>query len=275
MKVKKKTGTAEMFNSKKLCDSMTMVGASNHLAKQICGIVQESVDSGTSSEQIFETTSRYLAEYNPGMAALYRLERGLAALGPSGFIFEQYVEAIMKVMGYRTETNVYLDGEAVTHEIDVWAEKGNTVFIVEAKYRNDFKTKTHINQIMYADSRLEDIRRRAVRNGDHREYYMWVITNTRFTDNAINYIRYRDIQLLGWDYPKYINLMKIVYEKKLYPVTVLPSINNKIMQHFSNEHIILVRQLVDYTTDDFMEKCKVDEATAARLLIEVKELMEE
>lgn len=272
-KILKKKGTKEFFAPEKLCNSMTMVGASTDLANQICSIVSESIESGTSTDKIFTTTRRYLNEHDPKISALYALERGLGALGPSGFIFEQYVAALFREMDYDVQMNVFAEGEGVTHEIDVWAQKGNVVYVVEAKYRNDYDSKTHINQVMYADARMSDIKRQAVKKGDTREFYMWVVTNTRFTDNAINYIEYRDMQLMGWDYPKYINLKKIVSDRKLYPVTILPSITQKILKGLSSNGIILVKALERMSSQDFQLQYDISRTLAEKLVTEIKELM--
>lgn len=271
-KIIKKHGREELFNSEKLCQSVTAVGVPDNLARQVCSIVDDSIESGVSTDKIFTTTRRYISEFNPKMAAIYSLERGLSALGPSGFIFEQYVAALFKEMGYYVKTNVYAKGEGVTHEIDVWAEKGNVVFVIEAKYRNDFRAKTHINQVMYADAKVQDIRRRAKKDGDNREFYEWVVTNTQFTDNAINYVEYRDMQLMGWDYPKYINLKKIVYERNLYPVTVLPSITKKALKQFSADGIILVKQLLDLDENQFMQYYDLSHTLSKKLVREINEL---
>jgi hypothetical protein len=272
-KIVKKTGQKELFLPEKLCDSIIKVGASDELAQQVCSIVSESVRSGVSTDKIFTTTRKYLKDFDPKIAALYALERGLSALGPSGFIFEQYVAALFQEMNYDVQTNVYMEGEGVTHEIDVLAEKGNTVFVIEAKYRNEYQTKTHINQVMYADARLQDVKRQAVKKGDMREYYMWVVTNTRFTDNAINYVEYRDIQLMGWDYPKYINLKKIVSDRKLYPVTILPSITHKALKGLAADGIILVKSLCEMTSLDFQKYYKLSRTLSDKLVREVNELV--
>lgn len=271
-KVIKKNGKEELFVPEKLCESVTAVGVPDNLARQVCSIVDESIESGISTDRIFITTRRYISEFNPKMAALYALERGLSALGPSGFIFEQYVAALFKEMGYYVKTNVYAKGEGVQHEIDVWAEKGNVVFVIEAKYRNDFRAKTHINQVMYADAKIQDIKRQALKEGDTREFYEWVVTNTRFTDNAINYVNHRDMQLMGWDYPKYINLKKIVFERGLYPVTTLPSITKKALKRFSVDGIILVKQLIGVDEDRYVSHYELSHTLARKLVAEVKEL---
>ncbi len=271
----KKSGEEELFDPQKLCGSIKMAGVSEDLSRQICGIVSGSIASGVSSDQIFKVTRHYLYQHDPGIAAVYGLERGLSALGPSGFLFEQYVAELFRKMDYAVETNVYAEGEGVNHEVDVWAQKGNSIFLVEAKYRNDYKNKTHIDQIMYADARLQDIRRAAKNRGDAREYYMWVITNTKFTDNAIHYVEHRDLQLMGWDFPKYINLMKLVYEKKLYPVTVLPSITKKALRKMAEKRIVLVQDLSGYSLDDFRNCFELSMTLSKKLQTEVTDLLEE
>ncbi|MCI5050976.1 MAG: restriction endonuclease [Candidatus Pacebacteria bacterium] len=272
-KIVKQNGQEELFQPEKLCHSVMAVGVPDNLANQVCSIVDESIDSGVSTDKIFVTTRKYINEFNPKLAALYGLERGLTALGPSGFIFEQYVAALFKEMGYYVQTNVYVSGEGVSHEIDVWAEKGNVVYIIEAKYRNDYRSKTHINQVMYADAKVQDIRRQAKKVGDTREFYEWVVTNTQFTDNAINYVAHRDMQLMGWDYPKYINLKKIVSERSLYPVTTLPSITKKALKKFSAEGIILVKELAGVSENDFMKKFELSRTLSKKLVEEVKDLI--
>ncbi len=273
VKVIKRNGFEELYNSDKLCRSLNIIGAPDGVIKDVCKLVSKSIMSKVSSNDIFSIVSDLLYKYDPGLSSLYGLERGLSILGPSGFMFEQYVASLFREMGYKVDTNVYLSGEGVDHEIDVVAEKGNVVFIVEAKYRNDFKTKTHINQIMYADARLQDIKRRAKKDGDNREYYMWLITNTLFTDNAINYVKYRDVQLMGWSFPEYINLMKIVYDKKLYPVTTLPSITKSILKKMAYEKFVLIKDLVSFNIDDFINMFGCSNELAVKLNKEVKDLI--
>ena len=273
-RVVKRDKREEIFSREKLCSSLTQIGAKEHVARHVCTLIDQSIQDEISTDEIFRRTRDYLYKIDPDLSALYALERGLSSLGPSGFAFEQYVAALFTEMGYQVQTNVYLKGEGVEHEIDVYAEKGNVVFISEAKYKNDFKLKTHIDHVMYADARLQDIRRRAKREGDPREYYMWVITNTKFTDNAIHYAAHRDIQLLGWNYPPFINLMKLVSEKKLYPVTILPSITRSILKKLARKDLILVKYLIPFTPDDMMEQFGASRRLAQKLVSEIHELMD-
>ncbi len=275
IRVIKRNSGEEIFSPEKLCASLHLIGAGKQLSRSVCKLIEQSLVSEVSTDEIFRLTRDFLYERNPSLAALYALERGLSALGPSGFAFEQFVAAIFYEMGYEVQTNVYIPGEAVTHEIDVWAKKGNVIFLSEAKYKNDFKLKTHIDKVMYADARLQDIRRRAHRDGDTYEYHMWVITNTRFTDNAILYAKHRDIQLVGWNYPHDINLMSIVYEKRLFPVTVLPSITKYALKQMSRMDLILVRYLKDFSAAELKRRFQLSSKLAHKLHAEIQHILGE
>lgn len=275
IKVKKKDGVFEKFQPAKLCKSIEAVGLPNETAVHVCDIVGDYINSSrTTSENIFKVTRDFIAKVDPVKAAIYSLERGLSSLGPSGFLFEQYVAAILVDLGYKVKTNIHMNGEAIMHEVDVYAEKGNVVYIIEAKYRNEFKSKTHIDQVMYADARLQDIRRQAKKTGNTQEFYTWLVTNTRFTNNAKNYVRFRDMQLLGWDFPRYINLMKIAYDKKLFPVTVLPSITERALKQFSHKKIVLIKDLYGKTEYQLRDEFNLSLRLSKKISLEIEELME-
>lgn len=57
------------------------------------------------------------------LAIRYDLKRALMELGPSGYPFEKLISDLLRKFGYRTKTNLTLQGKCVSHEIDVIAEK--------------------------------------------------------------------------------------------------------------------------------------------------------
>ena len=64
-KIVKKNGHEELFLPEKLCESITAVGVPEGFAKQVCSIVNESVESGVSTDKIFVTTRKYINEFDP------------------------------------------------------------------------------------------------------------------------------------------------------------------------------------------------------------------
>ena len=196
---------------------------------------------------------RYLVREDLDIAARYSLHRGIAALGPAGFLFEQYVEAVLKAYGYTTKRDTIMQGACVQHEIDLTATKENTHYLLELKYHNEQGLKTHVNVVMYADARLMDISKieNKKEKGNFR-HKMWLITNTKFTDTSIQYAHCKGIKLTGWNYPHGDTLEDMIARKHLYPVTVLPSVSGALLAEFARERIILAQDLLPYTVQDLI-----------------------
>ena len=57
-----------------------------------------------------------------------------------------------------------------------------------------------------------------------KDFTGWIITNLRFTKNAITYRNFKAMQLLNWDYPYNNSLKDWVDRTGLYPLTSLPSL---------------------------------------------------
>lgn len=252
---------------------MQRAGVPGDTARYICNEVFKRLRPGDSTNKIFRETFQLLLGYNIEWAARYALERAVDSLGPAGFLFEQYVEAILKSMGFSTRRNVFVEGECVTHEVDVLAEKGDFRYLVEAKYRNGHKVKTHIDQIMYADARLEDVKRRSSKENTGFQYQMFVITNAYFTQNAIQYAQCRNMRLLGWRYPREESLISIAERNKLYPITVLPSLTHETLERLAQHKIILLHDILSYSRDDIELKLGLSPDLAEKIWEETKAIL--
>lgn len=263
MDVTKLDGTTEKFSPSKLCLSIRKAGAPRELADSICKSVEQRVNPHDSTTKIFRKALKYLVREDLDVAARYSLRRGLEALGPAGFVFEQYMEAILQSYGFTTRRNVVLQGKCITHETDVLATVGSKRFVVEAKYHNEPGLKTHVNVIMHADARLQDIVGSEPESARKQyEYAMWVVTNTKFTDAAIQYARCRGIRLTGWNYPRGASLEDVIAQKRLYPVTVLPSIPKNLLPTLAQKQIILAQDLLTYEPKDMMRVLGIDRKLA-------------
>ena len=270
MEIVKTGGVREEFSPSKLCLSMRKAGAPRDVADTICKTVGPKVNPNDSTNSIFRKSLKYLMKEAPDVAARYSLRRGLEALGPAGFIFEQYFEVVLQAYGFTTKRDVTLKGKCVSHEIDVIAAEGSKRFLVEAKYHNEPGIKTHVDVIMYADARLIDIVKNAPENNQKKfEYAMGVVTNTKFTDAAIQYAKCRGIRLTGWNYPRGASLEDIIADKKLYPVTVLPSLPKLLLPELAKKNIILAQDLLTYEARDLVRMFGVEKDIAEKLIREV------
>ncbi len=244
MEITKASGEKVPFDKDKLCRSLKAAGAPEALVNETCEIIAGKLLPGATTTEIWRRALRYLVKKNITAAARYNLRRGMATLGPAGFLFEQFLEALLKTNGFETARNQMLRGKCVSHEVDVTASQGGTCFLIEAKYHNDFGTKVATDVVMYADARREDISRGG------KPCSMWVITNTKFTGNAIEYAKCRGLKLTGWHYPQGgESLESLIVAHALYPVTVLPSVDRFAREQFAKANMMLAQDVAPYTPE--------------------------
>lgn len=276
MDIIKSTGQTESFNKDKICDSLKKAGAPADIADKICLMTEKKITGGQSTEKIFRTAMGYLLKENLNFAANYSLRRAVGNLGPAGFLFEQYVEIILCAHEYETQRNVIVQGYCVEHEIDVSAKKDGIHYLIEAKYRNERGIKTHIDAVMYADARLMDIARLEESNGKEKEinsHTLWLFTNTKFTDKAIRYGKCRDIIMTGWNYPPKKTVEDLILAKKLYPITILPSLNKLALEKFAQKGLLLAQDILLYTAEELNLQFGVSLKEAQRMLSEVQTIV--
>ncbi|MBI4118526.1 MAG: restriction endonuclease [Parcubacteria group bacterium] len=274
MEIIKATGEKELFEHEKLCGSLRASGAPSEVADKICNAVAKDLSPGATTTEIFREALRHLVKENIGLAARYSLKRGMAELGPAGFYFEQFVEAILRAEGYTTARNQFLRGECVTHEVDIVAYKGDEHYFIEAKYKNKPHLKTHVDVVAYAWARLDDIRRvEEKKEGGKAKHYAWVITNTKLTLSAIQYANCKNIKTTSWSHPNGEALENLIAKHALYPVTVLPSVNSHTLEIFAKHGMMLAQDLIPYTAEDLETKFGIKKAVASKINKEAQALL--
>lgn len=273
MEIIKSGGLVQSFDPKKLCSSIKRAGAPASVANSICEMVSEKVKPGVTSSNIFRDSLRHLVKEDLDIAVRYSLKRGINTLGPTGFLFEQYVEAVLRAHGYKTRRNIMMKGKGVIHEIDVVAEKGSQTFLVEAKYRNEEGIRTHIDEMMYAESRVRDINNLPQNKQKNKQYLPWLITNTKFTDTVIKYAKAYNLDVTGWTYPKGKSLEDMIIEKKIYPVTVIPSMTKDALEEIAKRGMILAQDLLPYSAEDLALEFNINPYKAKAIFKEVQELV--
>jgi len=265
MKITKASGEKQLYSKQKLCNSLKSAGAPKALIDRVCQIVEKEISPGMTTQEIFEKTARHLAKENPVVAAKYSLKQAIMQLGPSGFLFEQYIAAILKEYGYTVKTNQMMRGESgISHEIDILASTKDTHYLIEAKYHNRRGIKTDVTVAMYIFARLLDIEGQK-RKREKEKHRAWLITNTRFTRSAIGYAGYKNIKLTGWKYPKKESLEMLIEAKSLYPVTVLPSVNRYAKEQFAKHKLYFAKDLINLTSKQFQKLFAIQEKIAENI----------
>lgn len=234
--IRKAGGERELFRAEKLRQSLLKAGAGEEVAEQIVRQIKMELVDDMSTDQIYKHAFYLLRKRERPVAARYSLKRAVMELGPSGFPFEDFIANIFKARGFKTKVGTMVNGSCVEHEVDVLAENDKKVLIVEAKFHNDPAIKSDLKVALYVEARVEDLMRGPMAeafNGKTMEG--WLITNTRFTDNAIKYGECKGLHLVSWDYPKQGNLYDLIYNLGVHPVTSLTTLNkaekNRLLQN--------------------------------------------
>ena len=175
------------------------------------------------------------------VAARYSVKRAVFALGPSGFPFEQFIAEILRAHGWRTSTGVALTGRCAPHEVDVLAEKNGKRVGIEAKFHNDPGGKTDIKDALYVYARYEDLKHAP--SPASRVEEGWLVTNTRFTRNAIRYAQCAGLTLIGWDYPRTRGLLALIEEARVHPITCLTTLSDSQKRHMLDKKIVLCKSI--------------------------------
>jgi hypothetical protein len=72
----------------------------------------------------------------------------------------------------------------------------------------------------------------------------WIVTNSRFTIDAIDFARCSGLNLLSWDYPKTSNLKSKIDQKGLYPTTCLTTLTRSEKDKLLKLNILLSTDLI-------------------------------
>jgi len=272
MKIKKASGNIEDFSSQKLVDSLIRSGAERDQAEEILEKIISEISPYTSTKKIYRLAHKYLRRFNRTSGLRYSLKRGLHRLGPSGYPFEKYFGGIMKHYGYRVDVGMILEGKCVKHEIDVFATNDREVVAVECKYRNTAENAPDVKIALYVHSRFQDLRPVLKSRYPGKNFNGWLVTNTRFTSEAIQYAECMGLRLKSWRYPNNGSLEKMIEDKKLYPVTVLSSLNSSQIRKLIDRRIILMKDLAQMGAQDIQRLLSVSEGNAAAVKQQANDL---
>ncbi len=230
MLVTKLDGTLEEFSSQKLFQSLSRAGASQDVAQHIVTHVGQELREGMTTSHIYKHALQLLRKVaHPPVAARYSLRRAVLDLGPSGYPFEELLGEVFRAKGYTAQVGVTLNGKCVTHEVDVVAHNEKELVLVEAKFHNAQGFKTDVKVALYVHARMLDLERNQYDNlcpagGVCKS---WLVTNTKFTENAIKYGQCVGMTLVGWGYPHHGNVQDLIEETKLHPLSCLTTLTQK------------------------------------------------
>ncbi|UCE94299.1 MAG: restriction endonuclease [Flavobacteriaceae bacterium] len=254
IKIRKFSGELVDFDETKLIRSLKNARADDELVKSIIDRIEQDLFTGMTTKAIYEKAFRLLKKSRRPSASRYKLKRAIMELGPSGFPFENYIGHIFKHDGYTSEVGVVMEGNCISHEVDVLACKDEKCYIIECKYHNSQGKRNDVKVPLYIQSRFNDIKNRLEKDKTNgfTDYQGWIFTNTRFTSDAIKYAKCSGLQLVSWDYPENKSLKYRINKSKLFPITSLTSLTKREKQYFLEQGIVLCKEI--YETPELLRK---------------------
>lgn len=265
----KHSGERAKFSIEKLKNSLRKSGADESLVNEISNHVRDELYQGISTKEIYNRAFALLKKKKKGYASKYKLKKAIYELGPTGFPFEKFIGALLFYSGYEVKTGQFLQGKCVTHEVDVVAHKNGQYIVAECKFHSDEGRNCDVKIPLYIHSRYRDILNfYSDRINNEKPNEGWVVTNTRFTEDAIKYGECAGLHLLSWDLPKDNGIKDRIDRLGLYPVTVSTLLSQREKQFLLSRDVVLCKQLID---DHFyLDHLGISEKRKERILEEIK-----
>ena len=268
----KSSGEKAKFSLNKLETSLKRIGADQQTINQIIDKVRDELYQGISTKEIYNRAFALLKKKKSYLASKYKLKKAIYELGPTGFPFERFISSILRYSGYKTEVGKTLQGPCVTHEIDIIAKKNNETTIIECKFHNEEGLNCNVKIPLYINSRYNDVKAQWNISSKNKSILSsgWVVTNTRFTEDAIQYGKCVSLYLLSWDYPKNNALKDRIDRLGLYPITVSTLLTNREKQFLLSRDVVLCRALIGDAF--YLDHLGVSDVRKERILNEIKML---
>ena len=247
-------------------------GASQRVVKTILEAIEKEIYEGISTKQIYKMAFVLLKKVSNSNAARYNLKEAIRLLGPAGFFFEKYIALLFSSENYQAVNNFILQGKCVSHEIDVLVKKDSTIAMIECKFHMGKDANSDVKVPMYILSRFNDLKdnRHTIFTRNDTVSKCWIVTNNRFTTDAIAFAKCSKLNLLSWNYPENDNLKTKNDTNYLYPITCLTTLSLAEKDKLLFLDVILVKELIN--NSESLEKIGLSSNRIKNVLKEASEL---
>lgn len=273
MKVTKYSGELVHYDEQKLINSLQNAGADKAMAEAIVKEIESEIYEGISSKKIYKLAYHLLKNVSNINAARYNLRVALLGLGPAGFFFEKFVAKIMQEQGFQTKINVTLNGKCISHEIDVLLLKNDEVSMIECKFHSSQDAKSDVKIPMYILSRFNDV------NDEKYDLFSskqtisrcMIVTNNKFTTDAIQFGTCSGLSMLSWDYPQNNGIQELVHRFQVYPITCLTTLTKLEKDQLLILDCITIKDLIQ--NPDYLNTIELSRNRTKNVLKEANQLI--
>lgn len=245
--ITKASGQKAIFSEEQLRRSLSRSGADEGTIDKVLTQIEQQIYEGMPTHKIHKLAFKLLKKASRHYAAKYKLKQAIMELGPSGFPFEIYIAAILQHKGYDVKVDQIIKGHCVNHEVDVVAQRGKELFMVECKYHNHTGIICDVKIPLYIKAHFDDIAQQERESPGSSKVFTkgWLVTNTRFSKDALDYGLCSGLNLIGWDFPRHESLKEMIDSSGLHPVTCLTTLSSKEKQRLLDEKIVLCKDLIE------------------------------
>lgn len=273
IKILKKSGIRENFSIQKITRALVRAGADIELADRIANKVFKTVKSGQSTQYVYDLARRYLRTSHPVVGAKFSLREAIYRLGPAGYDFEKYIMLLFRDHDYNTYLPDILNGRCISHEVDVIAEKGDIRAMIECKLRKSSTININIKDVLSTWARFVDLKEGAAKGRCIKINEAWLVTNSKFSKDALIYGECKKMHMLSWDSPIGKPLPAYIDSKNLYPITILQSIKQYHLRALSRCDILLLKDLVDVSFNKLCRETLLSKKQLSPLIDEANKIL--
>lgn len=267
--VTKMSGDKVLFDENKLRRSLKRSQADDDSIEHVISKIRSELYDSIPTKEIYKLAFSQLRKSASHSASRYKLKRAILELGPTGFPFEKFIAELLKFRDYKTQVGVFVQGHCVMHEIDIVAEKEAKHLMIECKFHSDQRRFCDVKVPLYIYSRFKDVETKLkLKSSDHKTYLCGLVTNTRFTSDALQYGKCMDMFMLSWDYPADKSLKLLIDQAGLYPITSLLSLSNYEKNKILDTGIVLCRDLLKKQT--VLESLQIPEIRMRKIIEELQ-----
>lgn len=272
--VVKSNGDKVPFDKDKILKALKYSGAGIAESNEIIKQIESKLYDGMPTKKIFQLAYSLLKKKKSHRTAgRYRLKKAIFEMGPTGYAFELFVGRLFESWGHQVKTDQLIKGKCILHEVDVLAKKPGLITFVECKFRSDYRGKTDVKVPLYIHSRFNDIEDKWRENPDYQNIEMkgYVVTNARFTKDAIDFAECAGLGLISWDYPANGSLKYFIDKSGMHPITSLNSLTKAHKSVIMKEGIVLCREIVK--RGDLLKKLGLSDSKINKVITEARHIV--
>lgn len=272
--ITKMSGEKVLFDENRLRNSLKRSNADPDTIEEVVEKIKTELYDLIPTREIYRMAFSMLRKKAGSSASRYKLKRAILELGPSGFPFEKYVSELLKFRNYQTSVGEIVKGHCVSHEIDIIADKEDRHLIIECKFHSDQHRFCDVKVPLYIHSRFRDVETelRKKKEFQGKTILGGLVTNTRFSSDALQYGQCMGMFMLSWDHPGEKSLKSIIDRSGLHPVTSLLKITIEEKNQLLSRGIVLCKTLAD--DPSILRNMNISENRMRKIVQEVKEICE-